>query len=376
MKYVTEIILMTLIVGCLTAMIVILTNSCKNSGFRLKKSFSTPTVLDSLAFFTTGANKTISSLITAMVKNNITANKIFVVGPLNGSYGSFKGLENISSSPTSQIQFIRLITNNDGWMYYINSLPSKTLAGKLWKDVLSGYHDIIKTQVPIKTWKYAGICCTSEGESKIACPSGKVVKSGDVILGAWNAMLKYKNNPTAELTFQMAAGSGDIDNAYAPIYSNFMNNTFGEVCTNPTRTGAKINADHWMPEYTYEPASLNEPAPSPASPGANTHGCCDKGASSKEYCDYANLQKTCKETGLICQMTKPAGWVDLVSKCGSCGSGKTTKNGQTQYITIGMPSSNADCRFIDGNDGIKYVIEAIKTLIKNGYENIALYTRG
>jgi len=33
MKYVTEIILVTLIVGCLTAMIVILTNSCKNSNF-------------------------------------------------------------------------------------------------------------------------------------------------------------------------------------------------------------------------------------------------------------------------------------------------------------------------------------------------------
>ena len=37
-----------------------------------------------------------------------------------------------------------------------------------------------------------------------------------------------------------------------------------------------------------------------------------------------------------------------------------------------MPSSNI---FIDGNDGIKYVIEAIQTLIKNDYENIALYTR-
>ena len=371
MKYVTEIILVTLIVGCLTAMIVILTNSCKNSGFRLKKSFSTPTVLDSLAFFTTGANTNISSLITGMVKNNITANKIFVVGPLNGSYDSFKELDQISSSPTSQIQFIRLITD-DSWIQYING-PPKTLAGKSWEDVLSGYHDIIKNQVPIKTWKYAGICCTSEGEGKITCLN-TTVKSGDFILGTWNAMLLDKNE-AKELTFQMAAGSGDIDNAYAPIYSNFMNNTFGEVCTNPTRTGAKINADHWMPEYTYEPASLNEPAPSPASPGANTHGCCDKGASSKEYCDYANLQKTCKETGLICQMTKPAGWVDLVSKCGSCGSGKTTKNGQTQYITIGMPSSNADCRFIDGNDGIKYVIEAIQTLIKNDYENIALYTR-
>jgi hypothetical protein len=36
-----------------------------------------------------------------------------------------------------------------------------------------------------------------------------------------------------------------------------------------------------------------------------------------------------------------------------------------------MPSSNI---FIDGNDGNKYIIDVIQTLIKNGYENIALYT--
>ena len=57
MKYVTEIILMTLIVGCLTAMIVILTNSCKNSNFTLnmkdENESSGPAllVLDNLGFF-------------------------------------------------------------------------------------------------------------------------------------------------------------------------------------------------------------------------------------------------------------------------------------------------------------------------------------
>jgi len=76
-------------------------------------------------------------------------------------------------------------------------------------------------------------------------------------------------------------------------------------------------------------------------------------------------------TGLYCQMTKPAGWVELVSKCGSCGSGSKTQNCQTQYITIGMPASNADCRFSNN----QHVIEAMQTLIKNEYENICIYTR-
>jgi hypothetical protein len=305
------------------------------------ESFTTPTVLDNLAFFTTGANTNISSLITGMVSKNITANKIFVVGPSKGSYDSFKELDQISSSP---IQFIRLITD-DSWIQYING-PPKTLAGKSWEDVLSGYHDIIKNQVPIKTWKYAGICCTSEGEGKITCLN-TTVKSGDFILGTWNAMY------AKELTFQMAGGAGNSQGQY----SNFTNSTFGEVCSAKPVPGAKINADHWMPEYTYEPASLN-----------GVGGCCD--TSTNCTGGYAP-GKGCKMTGLYCQMTNPTGWVELVSKCGSCGSGKTTQNGQTQYITIGMPASNADCRFINN----QHVIEAMQTLIKNEYENICIYTR-
>jgi len=303
--------------------------------------------LDNLAFFTTGANTNISSLITGMVSKNITANKIFVVGPSEGSYDSFKELDQISSSP---IQFIRLITD-DSWIQYING-PPKTLAGKSWEDVLSGYHDIIKNQVPIKTWKYAGICCTSEGEGKITCLN-TTVKSGDFILGTWNAMLLDKSE-AKELTFQMAGGAGNSQGQY----SNFMNSTFGEVCSSSAKpgTGAKINADHWMPEYTYEPASLN-----------GVGGCCD--TSTNCTGGYAP-GKGCKMTGLYCQMKNPTGWVELVSKCGSCGSGKT-QNGQTQYITIGMPASNADCRFSNN----QHVIEAMQTLIKNEYENICIYTR-
>jgi hypothetical protein len=318
------------------------------------ESFTTPTVLDNLAFFTTGANTNISSLITGMVSKNITANKIFVVGPSKGSYDSFKELDQISSAP---IQFIRLITDDDGWSAYAKTISM----GTKWGKVLSDYHDIIKTQVPFKTtWKYAGICCTSEGEGKITCLN-TTVKSGDFILGTWNAMLLDKSKssiPYKELTFQMAGGAGNSQGQY----SNFTNSTFGEVCSAKPGTAPKINADHWMPEYTYEPASLN------GGGGGGVDGCCD----GKTNCTGGyGPGKGCKMTGLYCQMTKPAGWVELVSKCGSCGSGKTTQNGQTQYITIGMPASNADCRFSNN----QHVIEAMQTLIKNEYKNICIYTR-
>jgi len=221
MKHVTEIILATLIVGCLIALIVILTNSCKNADFSLKQSFSTPTkTIKNLAFFADGENTQTALLIDSLIKNGIKADQIILAGPMNnnntGNYSkNFSKLNQISKT----ILFSRLVTNYDTEL--TDCLTPTTNSSTSWGGILASYKQKINNIFPtgIPGMKYGGICCTSEGEGKFSCGGNSNLNSKKYFLGTWKYVAPNQR------ACSMAGGPG-------PQWSNYSETLFSNICNN------------------------------------------------------------------------------------------------------------------------------------------------
>jgi hypothetical protein len=379
MKHITEIILATLIVGCLITLIVILTNSCKNAGFRLKQSFSTPTptVLDNLAIFTNGQNtelQTVLNTLQAEVKEGgLVINKVLVCGPLPSkstgidyTHLDLTGLvvgNNISWAPElrneADSQFSRCL-NSDTTLLELSQCYLTTIKDNKNFPIFKG--------INVGDVTLYGFTFSSEREGKVLC--NLTVSFNMSVVGIMKSL-----DPGLKIVGMEQTGYMTDDQL-----SKWNNMTISKFCADPTRP-KNMNGvvDDWFTEDTYEPGKLRglksktqpcdkwcpPPAPAPPAPPkcepARTK-CCDSTTS------CPNIANT------PCKMLDPDGWAAQVFSNAGVNwppTGTPFDSIHNKYVTIGISHSNADCLFDSTDD----VSKAITLMGANGVKNICLYSR-
>jgi len=328
MKHVTEIILTTLIVGCLIALIVILTNSCKNAGFRLKQSFSTPTppkvVLDTLTFFGNCTPLT-GDAADALYKNNISANTV-IFAPFEslktpGCEAVVKSMQSLTAN-NDKVRYAPLISDNS----YVGSdcAPQKTNPNPTVDDIMS----CIKNRTPELIADGVDSMMTSQGDISISDEGEKIYlgKPTDTYF-AGTYKSKYSGSPGPSPKVIKVAG-GDAGNGYPlPLQvCKELKLTNGVLDIKSCKSSElSVGVDVWAPEKSYEPSK------DPDNP-KTTKGCARKG-SMGPCCDGST---TCADLwNTSCAFNNGSGWANLVNK-------KTVP--KSKFVTLGYQNCKLNCK--------------------------------
>jgi len=328
MKHITEIILATLIVGCLIALIVILTNSCKNAGFRLKQSFSTPTpskkvVLDTLTFFGNCTPLT-GDAAEALHKNNISANTV-IFAPFEslktpGCEAVVKSMQSLTSN-NDKVRYAPVISDAS----YVGSdcAPQKTKPNLTVDDIMT----CIKNRTPDIA---AGVdtLMTSQGDISISDEDEKIYlgKPTDTYF-AGTYKSKYSGSPGPSPKVIKVAG-GETGTGYPQKLQVCkelkLTNDVLDITSCKT-SEPTVDVDVWAPEKSYEPSKDPD--------HKDTMGGCAKPGSTGPCCDGST---TCADLWYTsCAFNNGSGWANLV---------QDMTVPKSKFVTLGYQNCKLNCK--------------------------------